>query len=432
MKHSKTIITALVMASGVAFAGPVPAVSGDVVVREGDTVDNALVTGMGSPFTNGNGDVGAVLTLDDGRRAIWYGSSVIFTSDLGLPDVLTGGEGTMGIGNNGEFIYSPSFNGNDSVFGQNGLILAEPAQAPGYDPGFEITFNSRPQMIDDGSGFWVGGINDGQGGTSSIERAVFRSNPNGTIDRVVGAGDIISNSGGLAVNVGSGVDFDYHVSGGGTNMINVFTTNTGSTANDGVVAVNGAMVARESLATGQGDNWDNFDHVSINDNGNYAFSGDTDGAGSSDEFIAINGSISLREGSGLDGLTLGGSVNALSINNLDQAAFIWNTDEETETLFFADNLLNMSSAIKILSVGDLFDENNDGIGDWIIDDFNASGAVGPGLDFAENGLINVEVDLVSLDGGTNIEAIIAVAVPAPGSFGLLALTGLAATRRRRA
>lgn len=432
MKHTKSMLAVLIAASGLAVAGAPFTVSGDVVVREGDMIDKALVTGMGSPFTNGNGQVGAVLTLDDGRRAIWYDTGVIFTSDLGLPDVLTGGEGTMGIGNNGEFIYSPSFNGNDSVFGHNGLILAEPDQAPGYDPGFLSTFNSRPQMIDDGTGFWIGGINDGQGGTSSIERAMFRSNPNGTLERVIGAGDIIAGSGGLAVNVGSGVDFDYHVSGLGSNMINVFNTNTGSTSNDTVVAVNGAMVARETFATGQGDNWDNFDHVSINDNGNYAFSGDTDGASSSDEFIAINGAISLREDSSLDGLTLGSSVDALSINNLDQAAFIWDTDEETETLFFADDLLNMSSAIKILSVGDLFDEDNDGIGDWIIDDFNASGAVGPGLDLAENGLLNVEVDLVSLDGGTNIEAIIAVAVPAPSSIALLALTGLAVTRRRRA
>lgn len=424
-------LMALVVSSGLAIAGPANTVSGDVVVREGDMIDGSTVSSLNSPFTNGNGDVGAVLALDDGRRAIWYGNGVVFTSDMGLPDDLSGGEGTMGIGNNGEFIYSPSFNGNDAVWGQNGLILAEPAQAPGYAPGFEITFNSRPQMIDDGTGFWVGGINDGAGGTSSIERGFFRSNPNGTIDRVMGAGDIIADSGGLAINVGSGIDFDYHVSGNGANMINALTSNSGSTTNDGVVAVNGSMVARESLATGQGDNWDNFDHVSINNSGTYAFSGDTDGATSSDEFIAINGNIALREDMVIDGFTLSSSVDALSINNNDQLAFIWDTDEGTETLFYADNVMDFSSAIALLSVGDLFDENNDGIGDWIIDDFNASSAIGPGLDFAENGLIFVEVDLASFDGGTNIEAIISIAVPAPGASGLFALAGLAATRRRR-
>lgn len=381
MKTNAYALIAMISAAGLAHAGPSNTVSGDIVVQEGDIVDGSAVTGVGSPFTNGNGEVGAVLILADGRRAIWYGAGAIFTSDMALPDNLTGGESTMGIGNNGEFIYSPSFNGNDSVWGQNGLILAEPDQAPGYGPGFDITFNSRPQMIDDGSGYWIGGINDGAGGTSTIERAMFRSNPNGTIDRVLGAGDVIGNSGGLSINIGSGVDFDYHVSGNGANMINMLTSDSGSSTNDGV--------------------------------------------------IAVNGDIALREGSMLDGFTLGSSVDGLSINNLNQSVFIWDTVEATETLFFANDTMDFASAIAFLSVGDQFDENNDGIGDWIIDDFNASGTIGPGLDFAEDGLVYVEVDLESLDGSTNIEAIISVAVPTPGTGMLLALAGLAGTRRRR-
>lgn len=421
----------LIAGTGLAIAGPANTVSGDIIVQEGDIIDGSAVSSVNSPFTNGNGQLGAVLALDDGRRAIWYDTGVIFTSDMALPDALTGGEGTMGIGNNGEFIYSPSFNGNDSVWGQNGLILAEPDQAPGFDPGFLSTFNSRPQMIDDGTGFWIGGVNDGTSSTSTASRALFRSNPNGTLDRVFGAGDAIANSGGLAISTGSGVDFDYHVSGGGNNMINVFLGDTGSTTNDGVLAVNGSMIARETLATGQGDNWDNFDHVSINNSGTYVFSGDTDGDTASDEFIAVNGAIALREDMTLDGFTLGSGVDALSINNNDELAFIWDTDEGTETLFYASDVMDFSSAIALLSVGDEFDMDNDGIGDWLIDDFNASSAIGPGLDFAENGFVFVEVDLESFDGATNIEAIISVAVPAPGSAGLLALAGLAVSRRRR-
>ncbi|MEZ6164210.1 MAG: hypothetical protein R3B67_07215 [Phycisphaerales bacterium] len=430
MKNSVIALSALISTCGLAIAGGPAAVSGEIVVREGDMIDGSVVSSINSPFTNGNGDVGAVLALDDGRRAIWYGTGVIFTSDMGLPDSLTGGEGTMGIGNNGEFIYSPSFNGNDAVWGQNGLILAEPDQAPGLAAGFLSTFNSRPQMIDDGTGFWVGGVNDGMGGTSTASRHLFRSNPDGSLARVMGAGDVIGNSGGLTINASNGIDFDYHVSGNGSNMINALVANTSSTS-DGIIAVNGSQVARESFATGQGDNWANFDHVSINNSGNYVFSGDTDGASSSDEFIAYNADIVLREGMSVGGLTLGSSVNALSINNLNQSVFIWSTVEATETLFFADDPMNFSSAIALLSVGDTFDENNDGIGDWIIDDFNASGSIGPGLDFAEDGLVYVEVDLVSFDGASTFEAIISVAVPTPGTGALLAFAGLAATRRRR-
>ncbi len=416
----------LIAGTGIAIAGGPTAVSGDIVVREGDSIDGSLVTAMGSPFTNGNGQVGAVLTLDDGRRAIWYDTGVIFTSDV---DTLSGGEGTMGIGNNGEFIYSPSFNGNDAVWGQNGLILAEPSAAPDL-PGFNSTFNSRPQMIDDGSGFWVGGVNDGAGGTGTASRHLFRSNPDGTLNRVMGAGDVIGNSGGLTINASNGIDFDYHVSGNGAHMINAITAAT-TTASDELLVVNGSMVAQEGTANGSGDNWENFDNVSINNSGNFVFSGNTDGPSASDEFIAYNGNIALREDMTLDGFTLGGSVNALSINNNNESAFIWTTDEASETLFYAADPMNFASAIALLSVGDIFDENNDGIGDWIIDDFNASGTVGPGLDFAENGLIFVEVDLTSFDGASTFEAIISVAVPAPGAAGLLALAGLGATRRRR-
>lgn len=423
-------LIALIAGSGIAIAGPAVPVSGDVIVREGDTIDGSTVDSINSPFTNGNGDVGAVLALADGRRAIWYGSGVIFTSDMGLPDSLSGGEGTMGIGNNGEFIYSPSFNGNDAVWGQNGLILAEPDQAPDLAPGFLSTFNSRPQMIDDGTGFWVGGVNDGAGGTSTATRHLFRSNPNGTLNRVMGAGDVIANSGGLTINASNGIDFDYHVSGNGTHMINAITAAT-STASDELLVVNGAMIAQEGSANGTGDNWENFDNVSINNSGNFIFSGDTSGPTSSDEFIAYNGVIALREDMTLDGLTLGSSVNALSINNNNESVFIWTTDEATETLFYAADPMNFASAIALLSVGDLFDENNDGIGDWVIDDFNASGVVGPGLDFAEDGFVFVEVDLASLDGATTFEAIISLAVPTPGATGLLAIAGLGATRRRR-
>lgn len=419
-------VAQVILSAGlVSIAAAGDPVSGIIVAREGDAVDGSTIVSLNSPFTNGHGQVGFVAALADDRRAIWYDTGVIFTSDQALPDDVSGGEGTMGIGNNGEFIYSPSFNGEDAVFGQNGLILAGGQPAPGYGAGFTSTFNSRAQMIDDGSGFWVGGINDGAGGTGTAARALYRSNPNGTIDRVMGSGDVIGNTGGLTIDFPAGIDFDYHVSGSGAHMINGLIANN----DDNIVAVNGSAVAREFAATGQGDNWSNFDHVSINNSGDYIFSGDTDGATSADEFIAFNGVIGAREGMVVDGLTLGSSVNAASINNLGQAAFIWSNAEETESLFFAADASDLAgSSTALLSVGDLF---NDGAGTWLIDDFNASGIIGPGLDFAEDGMVYVEVDLESLDGSVNIEAIIGVVIPAPASAAFLAFGGLFAARRRR-
>jgi len=425
MRFHRTAVVAL--SAGLVSIAAGDTVTGTTVVREGDAIDGSTVSSLNAPFTNGTGQVGIVVALADGRRAIWYDTGVIFTSDMALPDTLSGGEGTMGIGNNGEFIYSPSFNGNDAVYGQNGVILADGDQAPGYAANFNNTFNSRPQMIDDGTAYWVAGVNDGAGGTGTAARVLYRQNPNGTIDRVFASGDVIAGSGGSTIDFPSGIDFDFHVSGNGSQIITAFIANN----DDNMIAINGTMAHREFQATGQGDNWSNFDNVSINNAGNYIFSGDTDGATSSDEFIAYNGVIGVREGMVVDGITLSSSVNAASINNLGQAAFIFSTVETSETLFFATDASDLASSIALLSVGDLFDDTGDGIGDWVIDDFNASGIIGPGLDFAEDGLVYVEVDLESLDGSVTIEAVISVAVPAPMSGAIFALGGLFATRRRR-
>ena len=104
------------------------------------------------------------------------------------------------------------------------------------------------------------------------------------------------------------------------------------------MSVDNALVAVEGDAVGDGTNWENFDSVSINDSGNYLFSGDTTGATDSDEFIAYDARVALREGDILDGVLLEpGTVRALSINNLGQAVHIWSANGGREHLFFVSD-----------------------------------------------------------------------------------------------
>ena len=70
----------------------------------------------------------------------------------------------------------------------------------------------------------------------------------------------------------------------------------GSIATDDFIWADDVLVAREGGPTGTGDSWQNFDLVAINANGNYMFTGDSSGPFASDEFIAYNGEVVVREG----------------------------------------------------------------------------------------------------------------------------------------
>jgi hypothetical protein len=392
MRISCALTAALAgLAVSSASGGVIPA---SILVAEGDLVDGSPITILNAPFTNGLGQVGLLAGLADDRRAILVDGAPIFLSSDALPDSLTGGEGSMGIGDNGQFIYSPSFNGDDSVYGESGLIARDNDPALTGPPGFNNTFHSRPRMIDDGSSYWVSGLNDGAGGTSSVSRIVyFRDGATGTITAPLAAGDLVD---GALVDGGSGIDFDLSWSDNGAHTVWGFNDAlTGSTTNDTCLAVDGVIVAKEANPTGQGDNWDNFDNNDIANNGDYLFSGDTDGDTTTDEFIAYNGVIVLREGDALlDGI-IDGSVDEVSISNNGAAAFVWEFDDGSglaETLFYASDASDIPGTMMIVaSIGDQLDTDGDGIGDLTITDFNAG--LGNGIDLAGDGLIHVELDV---------------------------------------
>lgn len=392
--------------AGVSMAGTVPA---ELVLMEGDALSDSTVATLNSPFTNGLGQVGFVVALTDGERAVWLDAGPIFFSDSALPDVLAGGEGTMGVGDGGEFIYSPSFNDGDAVWGEGGLILVDGTPAPDFAPGFDSTFHSRPRMINDGSSYWASGTNDGAGGTSTQNRIIyFRDGSSGVITGILRAGDVVD---GVTVAGAGGIDFDTAISDNGANRLFVFDDAGATSTTNTLVVVNGDIIAREDSPTGGGDDWDNFDNTDINNAGDFVFSGDTDGATTTDEFIAYNGAIAVREGGSVGGLTLGAACNALSINDLGQAVFVFATIEETETLFYAADAADLASAVKLLSVGDGLDFTGDGLADAVVDDLNASNTIGPGLDLAEDGRVHVEVDLIPTGGVDPVEAIITLNLP---------------------
>lgn len=414
----------LVMVSGLAVAAQGAVVPIDLVAKQGDALDGSTISSFSQPFINGLGTVGFVAGLADSSRSVWYGTGSIFNSASALPDVLVGGESNMGISNTGGFNYSPSFNGEDAVYTHQGLLLAGGQAAPGL-PGLFSSFNSRPRMLDNGEAVWVGGTATTSTGSSS-GRVLYRadpSNPAGATP-VLKSGDSV---GGFTIGT-SGIEFSYDFSGNGNHHIQNLTLTTGSSSNDLHVWVDGSVVAREGSPTGQGDNWAGFKSSSINNSGNYIFAGDTDGPTATDDFIAYNGAIGVRQGDTVDGVTISGTFDGAALNNLNQVVFVADT-VLGETLFWASDASNLGAALAILSVGDLVDVDGDLVGDYTLTDFNAATIASQGMDFGDDGLLYISVDLRD-SAGTTVDAIIAVAVPAPGSLLALGL-GAAMLRRRR-
>jgi hypothetical protein len=398
-----------------AKAGNRALVPAALVVRVGDTPPGApgAVTALNSPFTNGDGEVG--FTGSAGDNFVWFDTGITWLNGDALPGTtLTGGEGTMGVGDNGEFIYSPAVNGDDGVWTHNGLLLVEGTPAPGYPAPANTIFNSRPHMLPGGASYWVAGISY-SGGTTTEGRVLYTSSDStpATITPVIASDDLV---GGLPIDRPSGVGFSYQISDNATHHIHSLLLDTGGTTDDGIVYVDGAIVARELSPSGGGDNWDNFDNVTINNAGDYLFSGDTDGSTASDEFIAFNGAIAIREGDTLGGvpLTSTASVNALSMNNLGRAAFIWNVSGIGEVLFYACDASDLAgSTVEVLRTNDELDLDAVPGPEAVVTDFNASFSIGPGLWLAEDGRIFVELDLNF--GAADLEAIVALDAPSCGA-----------------
>lgn len=412
--------------SAAAFGAPLMS----LVVKVGDPVGATTVSSVNSPFTNDLGQVGLVVNLADGARAIWLDSGPIFNS--ASVSGVTGSESTMGISNAGDFIYSPSVNGNDAVYTNGGSLLKGTDPVPPL-PGFFSTFNSRPTMTAAGTSYWMGGISATSGG-STTNRVFFKAtnplNP-ASITKVFQGGDTIS---GFTLNTTSS-NFDYDVSDNDAHHIHVVDT-TAAAASNTFIYLDGALTTREGTAVGDGTNWLTFDMPSINNAGNYLFSGTTSGATTSDGFLAYNSAIGIREGMTVGGVTLatGAAVRAASINNLNQAAYIWGWGSGSglnELLYVSSDASNLlSSATMLLRVGDQIDVTGDSVADWQVFDFKASGTIGPGLDFGENNTVFVELGLGPIGGAETFEAIAKIVIPEPATIVLLGAAVLGLRRRR--
>jgi len=186
----------------------------------------------------------------------------------------------------------------------------------------------------------------------------------------------------------------------------------GATTTDAAIVVDSVTVAREgSLVVGGNgtENWSTLNGPGVNNDADYIFSGDTTAATSGDQVVYCNGAVVAREGQIIDGVTLGASTTWTTINNVGEIAFL-QSSSQTETIFWGPAPA-AAGIVKLVSVGDNIDINDDSVDDYTINDFNASAAVAPGLDMPDDGWIYADVDMTPIGGGTSVNAIVGFRTP---------------------
>ena len=415
MRNTLTLATLLFSLIPLTAVGQI---SADLIVIEGDVSGSSAIAGINAPFVNGLGQLGFNAILADKSASVVFDGAEVFNTTSLVPTTENASiRSPMGVGNAGEFVFNPNIgsflSAVESIRNQSGEVLGEGNQAPGFATGFNITFLNGATMTDDGTSYWIAGLTDGVGGLSTASRALYRRNPDGSIDLVITAGDAIGSETVSTATFG----LDYQFSRDNANSIIEVNAVATDSNDNGRVLVNLSVVAAEAApaadasATPLVTNWDSFDRFTINNAGNYAFSGNTDGSDDTDEFIVYNGAIQLREGDSITGGTLDGSVRGVQLNENNSLAFVWDVNDGTnqlQSLFSASDAADLSNLTIVASVDDEIDVDGDGIADWTLNNFQTGSSNGSSIALTEGGIIYVTVDLRSIDGATFAQAIIGI------------------------
>lgn len=345
------------------------------LLNEGDALPAAgpgqLVTSINNTAVNHVGGFAASVNSSDGSTAI----SHIWGDPNGISGSIMRSEGTFGsvvqtsfesfygMADNGDLAYSASGTGGpigsfDSVWKNDSIVMIEGDPYP-HAGSTWWRFGSRPGITGNSTVYFVGGLTDSQGG-STTNRGLFSGDDGAPV--VVG-GDAVP---GLpaVLSTANTVSFDVRYSGAGSEYL-AEVQMVGSSTSDNAMVRSGAglelggTLVREGNAIpvsvgGNGaENWDNFDYMGINESGDYFFTGDTDGATATDEIIVYNGEILRREGDLLDGEVLSGAIEGAYLNADGDLAFIWDIQSNAlEALYLNDQLL--------LKDGDPVDLDGDG------------------------------------------------------------------------
>jgi len=386
------------------------------VAAIGDEIGSGQTIGLlQPPFANTLGQVGFVgAVTGTNERFVWFNDGIVFRASDDTENTLTGSSATMGISDDGQWMYNPQINGNDGIYTNDGVLLKRGDESP-TERRLYATFNSRLQMLGDSTQYFVSGLTNIQGSNETIGRVLYRVDPKGKFDKVFRTGDVVANN--VTIRSPNGVGFDYQISDNGKHHIHMLQS-TGASPFD-FVYVDDSVAVFRGTAVGDGTFWDLFSTPSINNSGNYVFGGATAGGEPGERnFIAANGQIAIRSGDSISGFPIAENalLTAASINNFNEVAFIWRwgpANDRQGALFLGD-VSSLGSATPRLTLGEAIDTTANGFADSYVRNFTASTVTGPGLTLTDHLWVHVGVTLERISDGTQYNAIIRLPLEQPG------------------
>ncbi len=422
-------ITTLACLAGLASAQVVRSVTriaeaGQSVASAGLPGTNQTISTINSfASTDLNGAPAFTGVLEDGTNFVWVGSNVVFTTPMGLPNVLGTFETTcLGNAPGGKFAFSANVNGNDAIITQAGVLVQAGDPVPGL-PGKFFGNNSRPLMAGNGAVSWVSSLRNTPTGSNLPDRATVLS-LDGTIATTTArfvTGQTFD--GVVLTNVpAQGIYLDHSLADNGYSIHRMRAALDGNPATNNteilaVHAANGPVVAVRSgtsvpVAGGQGEQYfipapgtagTAFAAMSINSAGDWLSSAN----GTSGGALLRNGTVIAKSGDTLDGIFLlqvqtNDRVQSVGISPSGSAAVVWRVYDfglgSGRNHLFTSVAGDLSDASLVLVEGDELDWTGDGAADGVLNTLPTP--LHRTLDLASDNTV-VVVGRVSDVGGAN-------------------------------
>jgi MYXO-CTERM domain-containing protein len=352
-----------------AHAATVP---GELIAEAGEVPmgSDLAITSLRAPFVSASGHVAFMGVMGSTARFVFIDDTVVWlTTDetptiAGLEPHITTLEG--------DYVVSGNSDGVGVLWADGAALVMDGDPAPGFPlfPAAAFTNLQRPTMSSNGDVVWRGAVDFANDGGSDViglfRRPVFDDAP---VEALYVSGQTIDGVT-LAGNTGA-IGVDFAVSDNGAHIIAAMTA-AGDSATDRLLVLDDAVVAREgdTVPSFPGETWDAFGLSSVNDDGHYLFSGETDAPSSTDSVIGYDGDVVFHEGDVIDGLTMYATPRFVALNDNNNAAFGWAINPASvEHVFVACNADNLATDARLLlSTDDALDLDGDDMGDVIVGD----------------------------------------------------------------